>query len=163
MNSRESNNNIKIIEGLEEDFKESYASQKRNGKKRSSPSISKNVLLAVGLITLSLVAGTFILGPSYDRDPKPVTPPEARLKQLEDRVLRIEGIVLGKVDGSGKRGLAQGSKKEKKFRYHVIRYGESLSTISRRYGLTVEELRRLNNLAPGKTIYAGDKLIVEER
>jgi LysM repeat protein len=47
-----------------------------------------------------------------------------------------------------------------KKRYHTVRSGETLWGISRRYGLTVEELRNLNNLSPGVAIYPDQKLLV---
>jgi len=45
-----------------------------------------------------------------------------------------------------------------KVRYHVVRTGETLWGIGLRYGLTVEELRRLNKLASGVFIYPDQKL-----
>jgi anti-anti-sigma factor len=43
-------------------------------------------------------------------------------------------------------------------RYHKVRYGESLYRISRRYGISISELCRLNNLDPKKHIYPGQRL-----
>ncbi len=43
-------------------------------------------------------------------------------------------------------------------RYHLVRTGETLWGISRRYGLTVEELRLLNKLGPGAVIHPNQKL-----
>jgi YbbR domain-containing protein len=48
--------------------------------------------------------------------------------------------------------------KEAKSRYHLVRSGDTLWGIGRRYGLTVEELRRLNELKPGTAIYPDQKL-----
>ena len=48
--------------------------------------------------------------------------------------------------------------KERTVRYHNVRAGETLWGISRRYGLTIDELSRLNELAPGTVIYPGQKL-----
>ena len=47
-----------------------------------------------------------------------------------------------------------------KRRYHTVRSGETLWGISGRYGLTVEELRDLNNFSPGGTIYPDQRLLV---
>ena len=47
-----------------------------------------------------------------------------------------------------------------KRRYHMVRSGETLWGISGRYGLTVEELRDLNNFSPGETIYPDQRLLV---
>jgi hypothetical protein len=43
-------------------------------------------------------------------------------------------------------------------RYHEVRAGETLWGLSRRYGLTVEELRRINDLSPDTPIRPGQKL-----
>ncbi|MFM8361174.1 MAG: LysM peptidoglycan-binding domain-containing protein, partial [Haliscomenobacter sp.] len=37
-------------------------------------------------------------------------------------------------------------------RIHIVLSGETLEDVARRFGLTVEALRRLNNMAPGETI-----------
>jgi LysM repeat protein len=47
-----------------------------------------------------------------------------------------------------------------KVRYHLVRSGETLWDISRRYGLTVEELRTLNNLEPSVVIHPDQKLLI---
>ena len=44
--------------------------------------------------------------------------------------------------------------------YHTVSTGDTLYSISRRYGLTVEELRKSNQLPEGATIYEGQKLII---
>lgn len=45
-------------------------------------------------------------------------------------------------------------------RYHIVKPGETLYQIGPRYGLTVKELRQLNKLGDGDTIYPGQKLVV---
>jgi len=45
-------------------------------------------------------------------------------------------------------------------RYHQVLAGETLYRISLKYGLTVEELRRINKIAPDAVIYVGQRLIV---
>ena len=44
--------------------------------------------------------------------------------------------------------------------YHKVRRGDTLYSISRKYGLSVDEIRRLNNLNDNKPIQPGQKLIV---
>jgi LysM repeat protein len=44
--------------------------------------------------------------------------------------------------------------------YHEVGLGETLYRIAKKYDLTVEELRRLNDLQEGAVIYAGQKLLV---
>jgi len=45
--------------------------------------------------------------------------------------------------------------------YHIVKKGETLYRISQRYGLKVDELRRINNLKPGDEIYPEQRLLVK--
>lgn len=47
--------------------------------------------------------------------------------------------------------------------YHEVKAKETLYQISRRYGLTVDDLRKLNRLTPETVIHPGQKLIVSPR
>jgi LysM repeat protein len=47
-------------------------------------------------------------------------------------------------------------------RYHKVRAGETVYSIARHYGLTVDELRKLNKLTPDAVIHPGDKLVVSK-
>ncbi|NBU70961.1 MAG: LysM peptidoglycan-binding domain-containing protein [Bacteroidetes bacterium] len=76
------------------------------------------------------------------------------------------------VDGNTSPMYAQGSQPNqpsstaggewvsKPSRYHTVRRGETLSTIGRRYGITVQSLRSWNHLS-GSSIGVGQKLIVQ--
>lgn len=46
---------------------------------------------------------------------------------------------------------------------HQVREGDTLFKISRLYGVTLDDLRRWNNLAPGEGIRTGQKLRIEEQ
>jgi LysM repeat protein len=48
---------------------------------------------------------------------------------------------------------------EKK-RYHQVRSGDTLYGIGRKYGISVQELRQLNNLRSGAVIRPGQKLVI---
>jgi len=48
----------------------------------------------------------------------------------------------------------------KKGRYHEVRSGDTLFRIAAKYGITIDELCRLNNITPGKIIYPGQRLLV---
>lgn len=52
--------------------------------------------------------------------------------------------------------------KKTELTYHTVTAGETLYSISRRYGLKVDDLRRANNLDAGTTILPGQKLIVSQ-
>lgn len=45
-------------------------------------------------------------------------------------------------------------------KYHTVARGETLYSIAKRYGLSVDELRRINRLTPDQTIQAGQSLAV---
>jgi LysM repeat protein len=45
-------------------------------------------------------------------------------------------------------------------RYHTVHKGETLSGISKKYGITVEELRKLNGLSRSQPVRTGQKLLV---
>jgi len=45
-------------------------------------------------------------------------------------------------------------------RYHTVHKGETLLSISRKYGIPVKELRRLNHLAANQPLHNGQKLLV---
>lgn len=49
----------------------------------------------------------------------------------------------------------------KEGQYHIVKKGETLYRISQRYGLKVDELRRINNLKAGEEIYPEQKLLVK--
>jgi len=49
-------------------------------------------------------------------------------------------------------------KAESTVKFHQVQAGDTLYRISRRYGLTIEQLRSYNNLAPDAAIYPGQKL-----
>ena len=45
-------------------------------------------------------------------------------------------------------------------KYHTVQRGETLYGISKKYGISVEELRKLNNLSKDPSLRAGQKLLV---
>lgn len=47
--------------------------------------------------------------------------------------------------------------------YHEVRSGETLYRIGKKYGLSVDQLRRLNNIDPNQTIKPGQKLLVSTK
>ena len=50
-----------------------------------------------------------------------------------------------------------------KKRYHEVKKGETLYRIAKQYGITVDELRRLNKLPPNQPIEVGQKLLVSKK
>jgi LysM repeat protein len=47
-----------------------------------------------------------------------------------------------------------------KKKYHTVQKGETLYRISKKYGISVEELRKRNNLSADQPVRAGQKLLV---
>jgi LysM repeat protein len=45
-------------------------------------------------------------------------------------------------------------------KYHTVQKGETLYGISKKYGMSVEELRKLNNLSKDPSLRTGQKLLV---
>jgi len=48
-------------------------------------------------------------------------------------------------------------------RYHTVQNGETLSGISKKYGISLEKLRKQNNLSTGQPLRTGQKLLVSPR
>lgn len=47
--------------------------------------------------------------------------------------------------------------------YHVVSRGETLYRISKKYGISLDDLRRLNNMDPNALIHPGQKLLVVQK
>jgi hypothetical protein len=47
--------------------------------------------------------------------------------------------------------------------YHLVSRGETLYRISKQYGISVDDLRRLNNMDPKALIHPGQKLLVVQK
>jgi LysM repeat protein len=74
-------------------------------------------------------------------------------QQLEKLAARPSAPAAGKPAPSPA-DVSQGKK------HHIVARGETLYSIARRYGRSVDELRQLNNLSQNQTIQAGQKLVV---
>jgi len=104
---------------------------------------------------------------------------ERRIKQLEERLYRLDRIeadleqikennkqfntfidTFRTLEAPSKSSPAQTAKKQTKAVYHEVVAGETLYSISRRYGLTVDELRRLNKLEPEAIIHPAQRLLI---
>lgn len=87
---------------------------------------------------------------------------EARLEQLEEKSKEVT-VFMNTVERLGASSTQTSTKPAEavdEVRYHQVRAGETLFGISRRYGLTVEELRRLNKLPHGAIIHPEQKLLI---
>jgi LysM repeat protein len=84
-----------------------------------------------------------------------------RVDALTEKVAALaKKPVAGKSSAVKKASKPQTTPRPKKASYHTVKKGETLYSISRRYGLSVEALLKLNNLGTSTTINPGDKLRV---
>ena len=86
---------------------------------------------------------------------------EFQLKKLQESFARLDSIVT-KILETSQTNRDQPATQGKIYYYRVHR-GDSLYGIAQEFGLTVEELRRLNNLTKGHVIYPGQKLLVNSK
>lgn len=81
------------------------------------------------------------------------------LEALQKKVSRMERKQV--VPGAAKpKGEKPKTTKPSLLKYHQVKAGETLFSISRRYGLTVEQLLKMNKMKTGDVIKPGQKLIV---
>ena len=85
-------------------------------------------------------------------------------KRLENVSQEIKTLQESSTPGTVKKEAPSDDKKkgtpEAKTRYHIVRSGDSPYGIAQKYGISVEELRRLNNLSAKQLIYPGQKLLI---
>lgn len=79
-----------------------------------------------------------------------------RVDVLSQRVDALETKAKSATESKEKPASSKSSQK----RYHTVRKGETLSGISKQYGLSMEELRKLNGLSRNQPVRAGQKLLV---
>lgn len=87
---------------------------------------------------------------------------EKRLAKLESRDKKIGSleIKVKKLEESMSKMTGSQAVRTKKARYHEVGKGETLSRIAQKYGITVDELCRLNKITPKTVIRPGQKLLV---
>jgi len=86
---------------------------------------------------------------------------QQRAETLSQKVETLEKRTGPKTELKAKPSLAKPQVTPSK-RYHTVQKGETLSTISKKYGITVEELRKLNGLSRNQPVRTGQKLLVSE-
>ena len=103
--------------------------------------------------------------------------PESQFNLLNDRLAKLETTITTKIDqmtaelealkstATSKQITeveapqpATQKQKEIKSTVHKVQAGDTLYGISRRYGLTIDQLRKYNKLAPETKIYPGQEL-----
>ncbi len=85
---------------------------------------------------------------------------EKRREKLEAAGLSERPVVKTSTGKNVKKTAPKTVKKKSGVRYHTVRSGETLYSISRRYGISVDKIARLNKLSSKKVIHPGTKLRV---
>ena len=88
-------------------------------------------------------------------------------EQMDTLRQRIEKLSEKPTPAVAKKEVPAVSKKgtsspgpQAKGRYHEVQRGETLFRIAKKYALSVDQLRRMNNLKESQAIYPGQKLLV---
>lgn len=136
--------------------------------------------LAVVWVVFFLVAIEFG-GCGREAPKQDLAPINGRLEQLENKIAQLEAQSTETKESlttmnesittlkEGLNALAQKIEKvsaqkqavvQKKKQYHKVTQGDTLYSISRKYGISVNEIRRLNNLKQNQPIKPGQKLLV---
>ena len=85
------------------------------------------------------------------------------LGALHQKISRLSATAGPQSKTADKKQTAASKKAEFATQFHKVQAGETLYSISRRYGLSVEQLRTYNDLAANAAIYPGQKLKVNPR
>ncbi len=95
----------------------------------------------------------------YTRVKRKITPENAIAKKGEDVKLNISKEALAKGEGKTQKTAPKKQVKKVATKYHRVRRGDSLYSISKKYpGLTIKKLRAYNRLSKNSVIYPGTKL-----
>ena len=87
---------------------------------------------------------------------------EKRREKLEAAGLSKKPVAKANTGKAVKKTDSKTVKKKSNVRYHTVRSGETLYSISRRYGISVDKLARLNKLRSKRVIHPGTKLRVSQ-
>jgi len=166
---------------IEIEKREQYRPSSQSNPKNSLAEKRNWILIGAGVIIVALIF-IFFGNRGKDKSAEILAQMEQKLAAIEQKIALLEkqqeDLVSGpvkslaeKVEMLEKRPLekpkppvapkAQAPPPAK--RYHEVKKGETLTGIAKRYGLSVEELRRLNRLSPKAALSAGQKLVVSPR
>jgi LysM repeat protein len=83
------------------------------------------------------------------------------LDVLTQKMARLQkGMASPAVDTSTKKVVKKEPASQDKKQYHTVRSGDTLYSIARKYRISLNELRRINNLTPNQDIYPNQRLLV---
>jgi LysM repeat protein len=165
---------------IEENQNNSLKNQVKTGYKASFNANPPRLSLLVGIVLLSVILFLFG-GCSREESKEDMSLVNGKLEQLEKKIAQLEAqfsetnesvTTLGsyvtyleeRIEKLNKESEKASHPKEppsrKNEQYHKVVRGDTLYSISKKYGLSVDEIRRLNNLSDSKPIQPGQKLMV---
>ena len=171
-----------VMEGIADELRYSrkFGDYRRAGASYDPKGLSKILILwSMGILLLALLMVLLFRGDDTEVLEElgaikgSVAQLEKRLSELErtgERVARLEGRVSGLNKSISKLNRAIASKSREprivkkrstslaKGGFHKVRPGDTLYGIAGKYGLTVDQLRRYNNLGKNQGIRPGQKL-----
>ncbi|MEJ2723082.1 MAG: LysM domain-containing protein [Deltaproteobacteria bacterium] len=129
-------------------------------------------------LRLLMFAGPFVLffaiicfsGCSDDETIRKLASLDTRLERVEAKLTQVEArtekmVLLERKVKKLQESISElnnsTTPKSVKGRYHEVRHGENLSVIAQEYGMTVQELSRLNGIPPQAIIRPGQMLLVK--
>ena len=82
-----------------------------------------------------------------------------RMGKIEKSISQLENKTVKK-EPEPKAAVPVKKAVKKKSQFHMVKKKETLYSISKKYNISIDELRKLNKLSKGATIYPGDNLLV---
>lgn len=88
-----------------------------------------------------------------------------RIDSLEKSMAELSDTISSLGSAAGTTGAVEEKRVsgdvKKKSMFHTVQKGDTLYSISRKYNVSVDKLRKLNNLDKDSSIYPGDNLVVK--
>jgi LysM repeat protein len=88
-----------------------------------------------------------------------------KINSLPGRISRLEKTISGKLDrvsaGPKQNTTTRAEGEKTKTKFHTVLAGETLYQISRKYGMSVAALRKLNQMSEGAAIQPGQKIRIK--
>jgi LysM repeat protein len=86
-----------------------------------------------------------------------------RMGKIEKSISQLENKTVKKIvkkEPEPKAAVPVKKAVKKKSQFHMVKKKETLYSISKKYNISIDQLRKLNKLSKGATIYPGDNLLV---
>ncbi|MBW1801101.1 MAG: LysM peptidoglycan-binding domain-containing protein [Deltaproteobacteria bacterium] len=138
-----------------------FGGENRALEKKLSTITAKVERLEKGFIQLDRsVTGKDTFEKKFKNFERSLSGHERSLKALGERISQLgqETARLRKKISAA--GVKKATTSTAKKRSHTVRKGETLFGIAKKYGVAVDEMRRINKMSRGKDIYPGQKLII---